>query len=161
LYGHSFGAVVAFEVSLRLQAAAKPPIALVVGAWPAPHVPSPQPPIHALDDGAFIHAIHVRYATPLALFQDRDLMELALPPLRSDMTALETFAHVAGSVLDVPVTALRGTRDRASDAEMIRAWQEVTARPLVVHEIDAGHFFVDTHRAWVQERVTQAILASA
>lgn len=157
LYGHSFGALLAFEVSRRLAAAGRAPIALVVGARPAPFLQPSYPPMHKLPHDAFLNAIHTRFGTPLEVLRNEELMELALPALRADLTALETYVFTAGSSIDVPITALRGRLDRASEPAAMQAWQEVTSRPLTLRETDAGHFFVDTHRAWVQTCVTDAI----
>ncbi len=160
VYGHSFGALLAFELSLELQSAGKAPIALIVGARPAPQLPPAREAIHHLPQHAFLRAIHVRYGTPLDVLEDPDLMPLIVPPLRADLKALETHRPAPGAKVDVPITALRGRRDQVVEVREMEAWQEVTTRTVNVHEIDAGHFFVDTHRAWVQERVAEAIAAA-
>lgn len=160
LYGHSFGALVAFELSRRLSAKGSPPIALVVGARGAPQLPLPCAPIHGLSRDAFVQEIHDRYGTPLEVLQDPELSELILPPLRADMTALERYVFAPGSKLDVPITALRGTLDGAIGPAMMQSWADVTTHPLALREVHAGHFFVDTHRAWVQEKLVSAIAAA-
>lgn len=159
LYGHSFGALVAFEVALRRKEEGAPPIALVVGARTPPAMTPRRPFLHALPHDAFVRAIHQRYGTALDLLQHPDLAELIVPPLRADFTALETYAFAPGSKLDVPITVLHGRLDAASDGPTMRGWQEVTSLPIAYHEVDAGHFFIDTHRPWVQARVTEALAA--
>ncbi len=157
LYGHSFGALVAFELALRLQRTGASPIALVVGARAAPHLKPAGAPIHALPHDAFVRAIHERYGTSLAILQNPGLLELALPPLRADVAVLENYVFPAGAKLDVPITALRGQLDPANDLARVQPWQEITTRPFQLESLQAGHFFVDTHRRWVQDHVLAAV----
>ncbi len=152
LYGHSFGGLLAYEIARSLQAANAAPAGLVIGARRAPHLPPAQTPIHQLPEADFLDAIHLRYGTPLAVLRS-EVMALALRSLRSDFEALETYAYVPGAPLESPVTVLRGRHDASVSAGDAAAWQEVTHGPIALHEIGAGHFFVDTHRAWVLERV--------
>jgi medium-chain acyl-[acyl-carrier-protein] hydrolase len=160
LYGHSFGGVVAFELARRLAARGEPPLALVVGGCVAPNVPRRDPPIAHLASDAFLECIHARYGTPMAVLRDEDLMSLALPPLRADLGALECYVHRPGRALEVPIAVLRGLRDQTAPPEDYLPWQELTTGPVVRAELDAGHLFVDTHRAWVQDRVAGAFPAA-
>jgi medium-chain acyl-[acyl-carrier-protein] hydrolase len=157
LYGHSFGSLVAFELARRLSALGAPPIALVVAARRPPHLPHVHTNLYALPEPELLAALHERYGTPWSLLRDRDLMELALPPMRADMEAIETHVHVDGDPLDLPVTVLRALRDAALPADEAAEWSELVRGGAPVHEIDAGHFFMDTHRAWVLARVADAI----
>jgi medium-chain acyl-[acyl-carrier-protein] hydrolase len=152
LYGHSFGGLLAYEIARRLQAANAAPAALVIGARRAPHLPPAHAPIHHLPEADFLDAIHLRYGTPLAVLRS-EVMALALRSLRADFEALETYAYVPGAPLESSVTVLRGRHDASVSADDAAAWQEVARGPIALHEIGAGHFFVDTHRAWVLERV--------
>jgi surfactin synthase thioesterase subunit len=42
----------------------------------------------------------------------------------------------------------------------VTAWRQATRGATAVHEIDAGHFFIDSHAPWVIERV-RAVLDAA
>ncbi len=115
--------------------------------------------MHRLSDSSFKEELHRRYGTSLVFLQNQDLMNLALPSLRADFTALETYRPLSTEALDVPITVLRARQDGSmSDSEAV-AWREQTSRPTVIHELDAGHFFVDTHRSWVLARVAEMLRA--
>jgi surfactin synthase thioesterase subunit len=157
LFGHSFGACVAFEVARRLYAAGVPPVALVVGASHAPHLVATPFPIAGLSEPAFLEAIHLRYKTPWAVLRDPELMSLALAPLRADVAALEQYTCASEPVSTVPITVLRGLQDVSVTAEGAAAWAAVTSGPVTLYEVDAGHFFVDTHRDWVTARVASVL----
>jgi surfactin synthase thioesterase subunit len=149
LYGHSFGALIGYQVARRLQQAGRPAHALIVGARRAPQLPAPSPPLHTLPPSLFINELHLRYGTPLAILQNRDLMEIALPPLRADLEALETYVYEDGPPLELPIRTLCGRHDRLVTAQEMIGWREVTRGDFSAEQVDAGHFFMDTHRAWV------------
>lgn len=157
LYGHSLGGLVAFEVARRLHAAGVPPRALIVGARGGPQLAAREPPLHTLSDAAFLDALHHRYGTPWEVLHNAELMSLALPSLRADLEAVETYRFMPGPVLEMPITVLRGTQDERITGEDAMAWQHVTGGAVTVDTIDAGHLFVDSHDDWVIERVRQVI----
>jgi surfactin synthase thioesterase subunit len=157
LYGHSLGGLVAFEVARRLHAAGVPPQALIVGARGGPQLAAREPPSHTLSDAAFLDALHHRYGAPWAVLHNAELMSLALPSLRADLEAVETYRYMPGPVLEMPITVLRGTQDERITGEDAMAWQHVTGGAVTVDTIDAGHLFVDSHDDWVIERVMQVI----
>jgi surfactin synthase thioesterase subunit len=160
IFGHSFGGLVAYELARRLSAAGTPPLALVVGARHAPHLPPLAPPIHALATEAFVETLHRRYGTAWTLLRDPELMALALPSLRADFAAYESYEHNAGPRLATPITVLHGLQDRTLTREHAEAWGDLTTAGAAVQSIDAGHFFVDTHREWVLAQVRQTLLAA-
>lgn len=157
IYGHSFGALIAFELARSLLRTPMVPRWLIVGARQAPHLPSRLPAIHQLNDVAFKEELHRRYGTPLALLRDSELMALAISSLRADITAVATYQHKPGEPLDIPITVLHGRQDISVSAQEAVAWQELSARTSTAHEVDADHLFVDTHRRWVLSRVTEVL----
>lgn len=161
IYGHSFGAVLAFEVARRLDELGRSVLSLIVGGREPPHLPRRHPPIGHLTDDELLQAIHARYGTSLALLRNQELMSVVLPALRSDIRALEGYRHRDHAVIDAPITVLRGLRDATTRAEDCAAWGALSRASTTVHEIDAGHFFVDSHRNWVQAHVSKAIREGA
>jgi surfactin synthase thioesterase subunit len=159
LYGHSLGALVAFEVARRMQSSGAPPVALVVGAARGPTRQYGEDPIHALDEERFLAAIHQRYGTPWSVLRNADLMSLALPSLRADMEVFETYRYEPGPQLDLPIIALRGRQDARLTAADLSAWQHVSRLPLTQREIEAGHFFVDSRSDWVIAQVASVLPA--
>lgn len=157
IYGHSFGTVIGFELALALSAAGAPPRAFIAAARGAANRPSRLPVIHALPDPAFKEELAARYGMSRALLADAELMAMVMPSLRADFTALETYRATPGQELAVPIHVLHGQKDQLVHPEDLAAWRELTTAPSTLHEIDAGHFFVDTHRAWVLSRVAEVL----
>jgi len=153
LYGHSFGALVAFEVARRLQANGHPAESLVVGARGAPQLPYTESPIHDASEHALVEALGERYGAPIAALQNPELLRLALVGLRGDLEALETYRYVEGEPLKTSVTVLRGRQDASLSEADALAWRRVTAGGFAIHEIEAGHFFLHSHRFWVLDQI--------
>lgn len=157
VYGHSLGSIIAFELARKLAARSQPLAGLIVAGRRAPHLPSYRTPIFQLSDAEFKEALHLLYGTSRVVLQNSELMSIALPALRGDFTAHDTYQYVAGPPLDVPITVLIGQKDSSVKREDAAAWAETTTRYEGLYEVDAGHLFVDTHTAWVTERVRAAM----
>lgn len=157
-FGYSYGTVIAFELARALRAAGNPgPQHLIVGARWAPHLPLKHPPIHALPDSQFLAMMDRRYGgLPAVIRDDPDLLALAMPALRGDLTALETYAYSEQSPLDCPITALAGRDDRMMEADGIAAWAKHTSVAFASHSLAGGHFFINDSA----DRVLQLVRAA-
>lgn len=144
LFGHSMGAMVAFELARRLQDAGAPqPAHLLVSGRRAPHLPETEAPMHRLGDEALVAEIERRYGgIPAEVRQHRDLMELLLPGLRADMTAVETHTFVPGETLRCPITAFGGASDPRATPEQLSAWSTHTSRVHRMRLFPGGHFYL-------------------
>ncbi len=109
-FGHSMGAVLAFETARRRAAErATGPLRLFASARRAPSVPRTQT-VHLRDDDGLLAEIRRLNGTNQQVLQDEELLALALPTIRADYRALETYRYAPGAPLDCPVTVLAGTR---------------------------------------------------
>ena len=147
-FGHSMGAIVAYEVAHRLDAAGGPaPRHLIVSGRPAPSVPEVHPPIHDLPREEFIEQIRRYSGTPEEVLQNDELMSLLEPLLRADFAVSESYEHDPGRAkLDVPLTAIGGTDDPDVPVDALEPWSEETSGPFRKHVIEGGHFFVNEQR---------------
>ncbi|MEV6850971.1 alpha/beta fold hydrolase [Actinoplanes sp. NPDC051411] len=137
LFGHSLGALVAFEVARAL---GPRPLRLFVSSCPAPPLPGPARPLHLLDDAGLHAGIERRWGPlPAATRSDRDLLAAALACYRADLTVLETYEHVPGPRLRCPVTAIAGADEPAAGTWMA-GWREHTGRAFESRERPGGHF---------------------
>lgn len=143
-FGHSMGAVVAFELARVLAARGEPvPEHLVVSARRPPHLPEMQPPMHLLDDEAFISEIERRYGgIPEEVRAEPDLMAFLLPSLRADIEALEIFKPSSRAHLSMPITVFGGEQDRLVPRAHLEAWRSETAGALRVRSFAGGHFYL-------------------
>lgn len=150
LFGHSMGALVAYELARRLGGKVQH---LFVSARRAPHLPSRIADLHALDPDAFVEALRTFYGTPEVLLADPELQTLVLPALRADLELLETYAPPPIAPLAVPITAFGGDRDAGVTPDELEAWRPHTADAFEVELLAGDHFFV--HAAYAD--LAQAI----
>lgn len=141
LFGHSGGALLAYDVARALAARGLPrPVHLFVSGESAPGHPSADAPAHALPDAAFLEAVRARGGLDEELLANEELVELVLPILRADFTWYETYRPAQGALLDCPVTAYAGRADDLIDLAGVRRWGELTTGPFKVHILDGDHF---------------------
>ncbi len=142
-FGHSCGALVAFELARRLQQLHYPgPEHVVLSARRAPHLPPLDPPVASLPDTEFLEVLRTYGAMTEDVLADRDLLALVLPTLRADIALLETHVHRPVPKLSVPATILGGTSDPLVPQADLRAWQDLISAPVRFRMIEGGHFFL-------------------
>lgn len=161
LFGHSMGALLAFELAQKLQERSLPqPVHLFVSGRQSPRTPLACEPMHLLPDGAFLRECVRRYqGIPQAVLNEPELVKLFLPVLRADMEAVETYKYQHRQPLTVPVTALHGSDDYTSKPEEIQLWANETQSGFSYLELPGGHFFLQTARDQVLEIIRKTLLS--
>ncbi|MPY57001.1 thioesterase II family protein [Streptomyces spongiae] len=143
LFGHSFGALVAYETTRRLRQLSTPPELLLVSGRNTPVWPLSHEPIHTLPDPLFTAGLRRMGGIPQALLAHPSVLQVYLPSLRADLGMVETYAHTHSEPLDVPIAAFAGLRDRLTDPAGMEAWAELTERHFELTLLRKGHFFLD------------------
>jgi medium-chain acyl-[acyl-carrier-protein] hydrolase len=147
IFGHSMGALLAFEVTRALRHAhARTPRALFLAAYPAPHRPLPHPPIHQLPDAEFIEEMRRMQGTPDAVLENAELMAFMLPILRADFEACDTYVCAAEPALECPFFLYGGREDREVDEQGLEQWRQHTRGSFTLQMLPGTHFFVQTQR---------------
>jgi medium-chain acyl-[acyl-carrier-protein] hydrolase len=144
LFGYSLGALIAFELARQLRRQGNPPaVSLFALARPAPHLAQTRPPLHQLPDDLFLLELTRRFngMSPVIL-QDKELMELLLPTLRADITALETYVYQDAKPLDCSILTFGGSLDATTTEDELRAWQLHTNRSFELRIFPGDHFFI-------------------
>ena len=159
LFGHSLGALLAFELARELRGSAGEPAALLVAGRNAPSLPSAHRPIHHLPDEEFVTALRGYGGMPDALGESPDLLELFRPVLRADITLAETYQRRPGRGLTCPVGAFAGRRDPLVDDLGLVAWRRETTGPFTLTVLDGGHFMLGAADFRTRLRERLALLA--
>jgi medium-chain acyl-[acyl-carrier-protein] hydrolase len=161
LFGHSMGALLSFEVTRRLCAAAAPPLMLGVSGWRGPSLPERLPPIAHLPLDEFVVAVQGRFGgIPRAVLNDRELVSLLVPTLRADVGLVERYRYREDALLPCPISAYGGASDPHATEDDIQAWGRETTSGLRARMFRGGHFFIQSARDEVLERLSADLAAS-
>ncbi|MFH9658874.1 thioesterase II family protein [Streptomyces sp. NPDC017248] len=160
-YGHCAGALLGWEVARELGERHRLwPRRLLAAAQPAPHLPPPARPLHALPDADLAAEVERRGGLPPAVRRNPALLDMLLPLIRSDFTLWETYRYEPRPPLPVPVTTVRGTEDTTVPAAALGSWAEHTTAGHTHHEVDGGHYFVNQPTERTARVLARALLAS-
>ncbi|MCQ4212410.1 alpha/beta fold hydrolase [Streptomyces longispororuber] len=142
LFGHSMGAVLAYEVALRLQDAGLPdPVRLFVSGRRAPSRDRDER-LHVSTDEELLAEVRRLGGSHAVLLDDPDVREMIMPSIRSDYRAVERYRCTPGRQLTCPVTVLTGDSDPRVSIDEAAAWEEHTTGPTELQVFPGGHFFL-------------------
>lgn len=162
LFGHSFGALIGFEVSRAIaRGGAPPPLTLFVSGSGAPHLPDPNPWLHTLTDTELIASIARLNGTPRQVLAEPDLMRLLLPMLRADFEAYETYSYAEGPRLECPITAYGGLSDPRVARDRLQGWEAQTTASFSVRMFPGDHFFLESARKDLLDALRADLAASS
>ena len=169
-FGHSFGALVAYETILclaRQEALCIPlPLHLFVSASPSPgglrNGPN-QTVSDVADDTSFLLALrHLGVLTPEAeavcddVSLQHDVLPTLLPPLRQDLALYEGYRR-GDNVLDTPLTMFYGKDDVFAPKEVVLRWaEEHPASTERHHGFPGGHWYLADEAVF--EKVTRIVV---
>jgi medium-chain acyl-[acyl-carrier-protein] hydrolase len=154
LFGHSLGAVLAYETAVALVRGRAPsPMALFVSGHRAPGLPPTRHPIHDLPEREFLAELQRLNGVPPELFEDRELLDLVLPQLRADFRMAETYAPSPPDKLTCAIVALGATEDDRVSRATLEPWRELTTGPFQLTMLPGDHFYVKSHRSRLLELI--------
>ena len=146
-FGHSVGAVVAFELARELRRRSRPlPKMLISSGARAPqfrrhHVPPPAP-----SREAFVEELRRLEGIPAEVLDDPALMRAILPALASDAALYRNYVYAETPPLPIPVRAYGGADDPNVRREHLDGWAEQTTASFAVRLFPGGHFYLTAVR---------------
>ncbi|PZT71077.1 thioesterase [Streptomyces sp. SW4] len=141
-FGHSMGALVAFELTRRLRRAGAPlPTRLLLGAFRAPQLPNPHIRIHHLPDEV-LKTVLRKEGTPARVLDDDELMRALLPTLRADLEVCDTYRYREEAALPVPLSVYGGHQDVRVGRGDLAAWRAQADGPFRLVMLPGSHFFL-------------------
>src|SRR5215475_13419703 len=144
IFGHSMGAVLAFEVARQLRRISSSfPAALIVSGRCAPQLQPGIPRISHLDDAPLVsRAFELFGGIPPEVLENQELIELMAPVLKADLRLAEDYEYVAEPPLECPVAAYGGDRDPWASTHELDAWREQTRSGFVREQFPGHHFYL-------------------
>ncbi len=147
LFGHSLGALIAFELAMKLKEQGFPsPEHIFFSGRGAPHVPRSKDRkiYHQLPDDEFRESIVELGGTPKELFDYPELLDILLPTLKNDFRISETYRYdhyEDAAPFDHDITVFLG-KDENITPEQMAGWRQHTRNVCSIHYYDGGHFFI-------------------
>jgi pyochelin biosynthesis protein PchC len=160
-FGHSMGAILAFEVARRFEATMDTaPLRLFASGRRAPSRQRSDN-IHQRDDRGLIAELRRVGATDERVLADEELLATILRVIRADYRAIETYSCPPGAVVACPVTALVGDADPQATIDEASAWSEHCTGEFDLRVFPGGHFYLDSCRTQVAHLLSTSLTTTA
>jgi surfactin synthase thioesterase subunit len=142
LFGHSMGAVVAFELARRLrEREVRAPVHLFVSGASAPQLPDNHR-FHTLPDDRFLDDVKRLSGLDAEVLANTELVELMLPVLRADFEVAETYMCADAPPLHCPLSVFGGSDDWLVPVDELDPWRVHTTGDCHVVVLPGDHFFL-------------------
>jgi pyochelin biosynthetic protein PchC len=160
LFGHSMGASLAFEVGRRLEARGKAPAGLVVSGRRAPSAVRDER-LHLKDDKGLLAEVRLLSGTESKVLDDDEIMQMALPAIRNDYRAAETYRYQEGPDVSCPIVTLIGDADPKVTKAEAEVWAQHTSGSFELHVYPGGHFFLTQHHVAINRLLADHLAKAA
>ncbi|MBL8149020.1 MAG: thioesterase [Blastocatellia bacterium] len=154
LFGHSMGALLAFELAHRLRALNKmAPEWLFLSASCHPSFRKKVKQSYLLSDKELVEELSTLNGTPRQVLENEELMQLVLPIIRADFEAVQTYKPSSSLPLDIPITVFGGYQDNEITEESLEGWQVETRKSFNRKMFTGDHFFIHTQEVIVLDEI--------
>lgn len=152
-FGHSMGAIVAYETALLLNAAGEnQPLMLFASGRRAPSAYRDDLARYAGDED-LLHELATLGGTAQILLADPEVLQAALPAMRADYRAVGAYQHHEGAKVSCPVRVLIGDADERVTDDEARGWAAHTRGDFSYRTFRGGHFYLRSQVGAVMDDV--------
>lgn len=155
-FGHSMGAVLAFEVVRRLERDGRSVLRVFASGRRAPSTHRDES-VHRRDDDGVVAEMRELSGTDARVLANEELLRMAMPAIRGDYTAIETYRAEPDAVVSAPITALTGDADPRTSSAEINAWRAHTTGQFELFTYAGGHFFLANHQAEINKLIADRL----
>ncbi|WP_261526617.1 thioesterase II family protein [Burkholderia multivorans] len=141
-WGHSLGALFAYETACRVEAGCDGALdAIIVSGARAPHCERSIDRMSAWDRDRLVDHLRGLGGLPQAVLDHRELLDFAVERFRHDISLFERYAPSDRAPLKMPLIALGGADDALVQWREIDAWRACTTR-FDSRMFEGDHFFI-------------------
>ena len=162
LWGHCSGALIAYELLLKLQRFGSDANGFFVSACAAPTLANSILPVsfHQLSDEDFIEAIENLMKDSFTItHENSDTIKILLPTIRADFGSYEQYQPTADISLNCPIYAFSATQDQLVSHEAMSRWQHHTTQSFYLDEIpDEKHYFINHRFEELSKKIKKIVL---
>ena len=157
-FGHSMGALVAFETARLLRATYDlEPVHLFVSGSNPPQMPRCRRATYNLPDEQFIKELQRLNGTPQAVLEHSELLQFMMSVLRADFEVVETYSYVSGPPLSCGISVFGGLGDGETNRERLTPWREHTSGSFSLSMLPGDHFFLHTAESLLFRLISQKL----
>ncbi|MFL9906606.1 thioesterase II family protein [Paraburkholderia sp. RL17-337-BIB-A] len=158
-FGHSLGALVAFELARCLELSRQQtPSHLYVSGRIAPQCSDSLPPIGRYTDDELLRELQLRYGgIPPQVIKEEGLLQFFLPVLRADLQLLQSHTYIAEPRLKCPITAFTGISDPNVHIDNLERWADQTVSIFRSERFPGGHFYIKDVGEQVAARILENV----
>lgn len=162
VFGHSLGAVLAFELARRLEDAERGALlGLVASGSPDPWTQRSDRATGVDDDDAFLAKVSQFSGYNHEALDDPMMRELLLPTLRADVRMHEDYTPRSAVALSAPVMTVRGDADLLVSRVQVAAWDKASSGAVSHEELAGGHMYFIGQPAPLLTRIAAFARAAA
>lgn len=179
-FGHSFGSLIAFELTRRLHKLnLQQPVHLFVSAFPDPRLPAKsldnmikqldefnlnlfdldQKQISQLSDQQLINLANVFSENGVVGYGehivDKEIIKTLLPIFIGDMSIVKSYNYYEDKPFDFPITVFMGKHDTWVMREDLLTWGDHTINKTEFTQFDSGHLFIRDQK--IRNEITNII----
>lgn len=141
LFGHSLGAVLAYELAHLLSTRGVHVVRLVVSGSPGPWTQRERRAT-GLQDDEFLARVEEFAGFRHEALDHPEMRELILPVLQADCEMHENYVPSTDTPLSVPICSLRGSSDGLVTAEEAQQWRDATTSTFSYAEFPGDHMYL-------------------
>lgn len=141
-WGHSLGAVIAYEVTLKIQEkGGQMPKFLIVSGKENPSFVEPEPK-HNVSKEEFMQVLRAYGGTAEEVLAHKELMDYFEPIFRADFQIAETYSRSEPAPMNLPLFNIGGKNDKEVSYELLTGWKDYTEGHYQEMLLDGEHFFI-------------------
>ena len=150
-FGHSMGALIAFELSKKLTSVHNViPKHLFLSGHRAPNVNSVMPILHRLNKMELYAELKNMGGIESETITLK-MFEIFYPTLCSDLKLCELYKYKRSTPLSSKCTILWGDSDSYIQKEKIDLWSQESILPIDYHKFSGNHFYINNHAQKIAE----------
>jgi medium-chain acyl-[acyl-carrier-protein] hydrolase len=169
-YGHSLGAIAAFEAIRELRRRGRPlPAVLFVSGRRAPQLPLSHPPYCLAPEEQLLEYLRAMGGTPEVVLSKPRWRDHLFPMLRADLKVSDLYSYTPEQPLPCPIYFFAGADDSFLKRHEWEGWGAQTTAEFHLRVLRGGHFFDRDEQAtmvgdiveFLGRRLGQTILSRA
>ena len=158
IFGHSMGALIAYETAILLQAKGNKFLKeICLSAMKSPDCVSDDGcfendnsqkiSMHSLSDAELQKKLIEFGGMPSEILSDSSLIEFLLPIFRNDLYLCDTYHLNKKIVLNIPIVVYGGKSDSVANSNDLAKWKDFSSKKVHVLMFQGNHFYFEMSKA--------------